>query len=297
MPRRVMVVEYEDGADLSQSHKRPGGYSPLTRNGDRKLGQVILEDPDWDELRRMVGGPRSYADDINRRASAAGLTPGGQIIVDVCSPLIYAGVDALGKRAERWCYERACPAIESAMVSTWNMLTNARKPRRPAPDNEVVRLVDAASESSSTVVDAAPVEGNLRMRRDQAQQRLRAALLAKTFSDEQMRLVRNARIEDGDGSLGLQSAREQSTPKEVEGHLKELLEVQPLPLDGVGTRFQGERGIAGLRLMPRSERRTEALPPPARSSEARLAAGAEPSPRQRPQLREVARASATDSAI
>lgn len=239
MPRRVMVVEYEDGADLSRSHKRPGGYSPLTRDRDRKLGQVILEDPDWDELRRMVGGPRP-AGDIDRRASTAGLTPGGQLVVDVCSPLIYAGVDALGRRAERWCYERACPAIKSALVSTWNRLTELRKARRPGPDTEVVTLVDAASASSSTVVDAAPVEGNLRMSRDEAQQRLRAARLARAFRDEQMRLVRIARIEDGDDSLGLQSAREQSASKEVEGHVKELLEAQPSPLDEVA-RWAGQR--------------------------------------------------------
>ena len=169
MQRRPMMVEYEDGADLCRSRKRPGASSPLTRDGNRKVGQVTLEDLDWDELRRMAGGPRCYADDIDRGASAAGLTPAGQFVVYLCSPFIYAGVEALGRRAERWCYERACPAIKSAGVSTWNWLTKPRKPRRPAPDTEVVTLVDAASESSYTVLNAAAVEGNLRMRRDEAQ--------------------------------------------------------------------------------------------------------------------------------
>jgi hypothetical protein len=245
-----MVVEYEDGADLSRSHKRPGGYSPLTRDGDRKLGQVILEDPDWDELRRMVGGRRP-AEDIDRRASTAGLTPGGQLVVDVCSPLIYAGVDALGRRAERWWYERACPAIKSAVVSTWHTLTEPRKPRPPGTDTEVVTLVDALSESSSIVVDAAPLEGNLRMSRDEAQQRLRAARVARAFSDEQMRLLRNARIEDGDDSPGLQRAREQSASKEVEGHVRELLEAQPLALDEVGAAAGSEVADPQFMFAPR----------------------------------------------
>jgi hypothetical protein len=239
-----MVVEYEDGADLSRSRRRPGGFSPLTRDGDRKLGQVILEEPDWDELRRIEGGPRS-ADDINPRASAAGLTPGGQLVVDVCTPLIYAAVDALGRRAERWCYERACPTIKSAVVSTWIRLTKPRKIRWPGPDTEVVTLVNAAPESASTVVDA-PVEGNIRMCRDAAQQRLRAARLAGVFSDEHVRLVRNARIEDGDRSMGLQSAQEQSAPEEVEGNVKELHDAQPSPLDEVGT-YPGPNGSSPAR--------------------------------------------------
>lgn len=201
MPRRVMVVEYEDGADLSRSRKRPGGYSPLTRDGDRKLGQVILEDPDWDELRRTVGEPPT-ADDLSRRASAADLTPWGQVIVAVFSPLIEAGVDAVGRRAERWWDERACPAIESAVVSTWHRLTKAGKVRRPSPDTEVVTLVDAASENSSTLVDVAPAEDNLHMSWDEVQQRLQAARLAKAFGDGQLQLVRNARSEDGDDSPG-----------------------------------------------------------------------------------------------
>ncbi len=46
MPKKKMWVEWDDGAELSQSHKGPGNYSPLTRDGDRNLGQVTLSDYD-----------------------------------------------------------------------------------------------------------------------------------------------------------------------------------------------------------------------------------------------------------
>lgn len=49
MPEKKMRVEWEDGANLSQSRKKPGAYSPLTRDGDNNLGHVILSDVDDDE--------------------------------------------------------------------------------------------------------------------------------------------------------------------------------------------------------------------------------------------------------
>jgi hypothetical protein len=53
MPRKKMWVTYEDDAELSKSHKRPGSFSPLTReDGTNKLGHVTLDpidDEDDDE--------------------------------------------------------------------------------------------------------------------------------------------------------------------------------------------------------------------------------------------------------
>ncbi|BEL04289.1 hypothetical protein Q0Z83_024800 [Actinoplanes sichuanensis] len=50
MPRKKMWVTYEDDAELSKSHKRPGSFSPLTReDGTNKLGHVTLDPIDEDE--------------------------------------------------------------------------------------------------------------------------------------------------------------------------------------------------------------------------------------------------------
>lgn len=49
MPDRKMTVHWEDGAELSQSLKKPGNFSPLTRDRDNNLGHVTLSDVDEDE--------------------------------------------------------------------------------------------------------------------------------------------------------------------------------------------------------------------------------------------------------
>ena len=50
MPKKKMWVEWEDGSDLSKSHKKPGAKSPLTRDTDtNELGQVTLEDIEDDD--------------------------------------------------------------------------------------------------------------------------------------------------------------------------------------------------------------------------------------------------------
>ena len=52
MPRKKMWVEYDDGSRLSKSQKKPGEYSPLTReDGTKKLGHVTLSDIDEDDER------------------------------------------------------------------------------------------------------------------------------------------------------------------------------------------------------------------------------------------------------
>lgn len=49
MPRRKMWVEWDDDANLSQSQKKLGDYSPLTRDSSNKLGQATMSDVDDDD--------------------------------------------------------------------------------------------------------------------------------------------------------------------------------------------------------------------------------------------------------
>ena len=55
MHREKMWVEYEDGARLSRSAKKPGSFSPLTRDGGtNNLGHVTLDPIDGDEMPHLV---------------------------------------------------------------------------------------------------------------------------------------------------------------------------------------------------------------------------------------------------
>lgn len=50
MSAKKMWVHLEDGSELSKSRKKPGQYSPLTReDGTGRLGHVTLSEIDEDE--------------------------------------------------------------------------------------------------------------------------------------------------------------------------------------------------------------------------------------------------------
>jgi hypothetical protein len=62
MQKKKMWVEWEDGSDLSKSRKKPGQYSPLTReDSTNRLGHVTLSDVDEDE---GEGGSVTYTQPV-----------------------------------------------------------------------------------------------------------------------------------------------------------------------------------------------------------------------------------------
>ena len=99
------------------------------------------------------------------------------------------------------------------------------------------------------------------MSRVEAQQRFTLAMLARAFSDEQIKMLRSARIEDTDGYRALKRSMKLSTPDEVEGLVNRMLEGNPSLLDEIFVKlFQGEILGDAPSLAPRSESHKEALP-------------------------------------
>lgn len=240
MPKRLMWVAYEDDAELSQSHKSPGDYSPLTRDADRKLGHVTLSDADEYELGSVDGSlPRSDVEDADEPQWS-------EEDLEALAALISAVVVAARPHVERWWKERALPAIKATNESVRKRLARSRKASRESRA-EVI-----------TPVDVAPHESHLVMSRDEAEQRLLAALVARAFSDEQLRVLLGARIEDVDGHVGFRSLLAQFTPEQVEGHVNLMLEANPAFLDEFVALCRGEQigyGASLPREMPDSGKR------------------------------------------
>lgn len=69
------------------------------------------------------------------------------------------------------------------------------------------------------------------MSRAEAQERFIAALVTRLFSEEQLRILRNARIEGEDDALELNGPTETLTPNQVEGSIILMLEANPSLLD------------------------------------------------------------------
>lgn len=153
-------------------------------------------------------------------------------------------VELAAPHLKRWWRNQALPFIRS----TRKKLTRARKADGEAADGEVgdliecvpSMLVDAPPETSaesSREVITALEEYRAGMSSAEARERFVAALTAKLlsekarlFSEEQMAVLLNARIDDAE----LKSALESVTPEQVADNVKLMLEANPSLLDELG---------------------------------------------------------------
>ncbi|MEU6183710.1 hypothetical protein [Streptomyces coeruleorubidus] len=137
-------------------------------------------------------------------------------------------VVAAESRIERWWDDQALPAIKSRLNKTLQR-------NRPAENRETdsqSSIVEASTVIEATVVDSSPEEisvldGNkARMSSAEARMRLLLALMARAFSEEQVRVVSNAIIEDDDFAE-LKRAVDELTPQQI-ANIIQTLEVNPL---------------------------------------------------------------------
>jgi hypothetical protein len=220
MIRELMWVERPEGTHLSRAGIA-GGYSSLARDEvTNELETHATLYPVGDDKDEDEPGP-----------SPAG-SPALQVLAGV---LLAVGAIEAGRRlapyAKGWWDDLALP---SAVTSTWHKLTGTCS-TNPDSAQEVV---------------LAPAEPDVRMSSAEARERLIAALMDRLSSDEQLRILRNARIEDEDVPPELARAMAALTPEHVGTQLQLALEADPLLAhDEVvaelrrilgGTRFDGE---------------------------------------------------------
>ena len=190
-----MWVERPEGTHLSRAGTA-GGYSSLARDdGTNELETHATLYP--------VGDDEDEADP----------SPEGPPVLQVLAgALLAVGALEAGRRlapyAKGWWDDLALP---SAVTSTWHELTGPRS-IDPDPSQEVV---------------LAPAEPDVRMSSAEARERLLAALMDRLSSDEQLRILRSARIEDEDISPELARAMAALTPEHVGTQLQLALEADP----------------------------------------------------------------------
>ena len=117
------------------------------------------------------------------------------------------------------------------------------------------RKSDSQAESvppSGDVAAAVPTDRSV-MRVHEAQVRLVAAVLARAFSEEQLRLVLSAQIAGGDDLVSGADSLKTLTPEELEHRAHLLIEANPSLLDGfLGDSFLGV-GSTGHPVVPLEE--------------------------------------------
>jgi hypothetical protein len=225
VPTKKMWVEWEDGAGLSQSRKKPGDYSPLTRDSDNNLGHVTLRDVD-------AGGEAGLTDPqtvfvfVTDERSDADESGEGELVALAALAVLGVMVAAARKgtpHLKRWWHDTSLPFLES----TKTRLSRTRATRGEVLAAESSTVTGTGSAQSSPEVFAALQDHKASMSSAEARDRFVAALVARLFSEEQLNALRNARIEDDGGALELASVMETLTPRQLEESITTMLEANP----------------------------------------------------------------------
>jgi hypothetical protein len=254
MQKKKMWVEWEDGADLSKSRKKPGQYSPLTRkDGTNRLGHVTLSDVDKDE---GEGSSATYAQpvygsDENASQSSALTAEEREELARLITVGAIVAVRAAPHVKRLW-NDKAAPALRSARDKTASGLAEVRQRVRRGDSDELATFVESVCADSPEGVTTALDAYLPSMSSAEAQQRLAVALIAmavsdraKAVSDEQLGILLNARVEDADGVPAGRGSLENLTPEEVERRVQQMLTANPALLDELTALLaRGQAGAA-----------------------------------------------------
>jgi hypothetical protein len=167
-----MLVGRQPGERYSRSRKSPGDLSPLTRDEDNELGHVVMRYPDDSET-------ESRSDEGSEDVSLAAVVAAGVVVLGSAWAVPKVRNWWVGRRSRSRQAEASSPFEATTSIGSGAPLLN----------EERVALPEAV------VVD--PIGPRVVMSSSEAQQRLIAAVRARDFSDEQIRLLRNAEIADG----------------------------------------------------------------------------------------------------
>jgi hypothetical protein len=121
----------------------------------------------------------------------------------------------------------------------WREWKAQRNEAKPVANEVPPTVIQATSVEQSNEVGDALEDYEADMTSAEARQHLAEALIAQHFANEKMRLLANARIEDGGLQPELASAVQALTPKQVENALDSILASKPTLLDDLGKLLVG----------------------------------------------------------
>lgn len=257
--KKKMWVERDLGTDLSDSKKSPGKKSPLLRDAKGDLaGHAVLSDIDDDDDDDYLAtfSPESPSQD--------GPSELAETITELLTLLTEIAMSEAAPHVMRWWNEQAAPAIKARAKSARSKIANVLRPGQKGRKSELAIPDNAAIPLPPVPVEATPVEEGELLTSEEAQQLLVSALVARAFSDEQLQVLRNARIQDADQILDIKRSLAQYTPSQIEAQVRSLLEANPNVLDEFA-KVLAERPATAPALLPRrsiSEADPQTLSPP-----------------------------------
>ncbi|MFC9162802.1 hypothetical protein ACFTZ8_18460 [Streptomyces fungicidicus] len=217
--RVKMWVEYPAGTRLSKS-QTPGGYSSLARDvetNDLETHATLFPiDDDEDGAGSIPNPPPVFVYVTNEGTSDSQNSEPVKLeeIIELLDRL-YAfakWVERNAPKARVWWTQQALPVVKS----TWDRVTKARKDG----SRSAAATVDAAAEALAE-------EHRVDMSSTEARERFVAALAARLFSDEQLRVLRNARIKDDTASFELSGATNGQALEQLQDTIRLMVETYP----------------------------------------------------------------------
>ena len=263
--RKRFDVEVPDGQHLGFSRDTDGAYRAhlFSDESNDLVGHAELFEPDEDKADSSDGGyvygpdpSATERPELTAEEVAAALEALLGLAVVVTSLAIEAA-----PHVKRWWNEQLHPAFKSTwnrVESTWNRIPKRIGAGKQATNAHTVTVLNSIQEESPTDLVDALEDYRVQMSSAEAQERFISAMLARAFYEEQLRILRNATIEDGGDTLELGHAIESVTPEQVGGTLKLMLEKNPSlvsreSLVELGKIFEGAR-TDGERVPLRIER-------------------------------------------
>jgi hypothetical protein len=205
-----------DDDDLTPGHKKEGGLHQNLFDGDGNLkGSARFIPDDETESDELVITETVYVP-IEQRRKSREQEELEAAIAAIVSHLIDRGIARAKPILAQWYRETARPAFDAQRAKIV-----ARRARGQARKTGVIEVANV--EPGQEVIEA-PAEDRPDMSRAEAQARYLAALAARAYSDEQMRLVASANIGDreGDGITELERSLAELPPAQVRSLLEAM---------------------------------------------------------------------------
>jgi len=186
-----------DDDDLTPGQKKEGGLHQNLFDSEGNLkGSARFIPDDGSEPEPLVVTETVYVP-VEQRRRTREEEELQQAIADLVSHLIDRGIAKAKPLAEQWWRETARPAIDAQRAKMLERRRSRRKAQKKAP------VIEGTVVKPSQELTEASEEDRPNMSSAEAQARYLAALAARAYSDEQMRLVTSANIVDGEGLVEL----------------------------------------------------------------------------------------------
>ena len=203
MARQAGYYEWDD--DLTPGKKKEGGWHQNLYDTEGRLkGSARFVPVDDDQEDPIVVTETMYIPADERLSKTQEMAT--DIIASVIVKLIEDGAKAATPRVKRWWNETAVPFAKEK-TNGWKRRHTARHSEKKPQSVEGIVIDDVASStedsSSATIM---PTDERPVMSSAEAQARLLAAVAARAYSDEQLRMVSGSQIIDVENVATVQSA-------------------------------------------------------------------------------------------